>query len=99
MDARERGLWLLVAVALAGDVVTTFLGLRLGLAESNPIARGAIDGWGMAGMFALKGLAVAVAVACRPILDREYRPIVPAALALPWLFAALVNVYSISAAL
>jgi hypothetical protein len=92
----ERLLWAVVAIALLADVVTTFLGLRLGLAESNPAARRAIEGYGVAGMLALKASAIGVGLICRPLLERQYRPVVPAGLAVPWLAAAAVNVYAIS---
>lgn len=92
----ERLLWVLVALALVGDVATTFAGLHLGLAESNPVARGAIEGYGLAGMLVLKGIAVGIGVACRPLLPETYRPIVPAGLAIPWLIAVCVNLYMIS---
>ena len=92
----ERLLWVLVAVSLVGDVATTFAGLHLGLAESNPVARGAINGYGLAGMLVLKGFAVGIALLCRPVLPRAYRPIVPAGLAFPWLIAVCINVYMIS---
>lgn len=92
----ERLLWALVALSLVADVVTTFVGLRLGLAESNPAARSAIEGYGVIGMLGLKAFAVGVALACRPLLERAYRPIVPAGLAVPWLAAAIINAYTIS---
>ncbi|WP_247731289.1 DUF5658 family protein [Halovivax limisalsi] len=92
----ERLLWVLVAVALMGDVATTLVGLELGLAESNPIARSAIDGWGVLGMLTLKAGAIGVAIACRPFVDAAYRPIVPAALAIPWGAAVVVNLYTLS---
>ena len=92
----ERALWVLVALSLIGDVVTTFVGLHLGLSEANPIARSAIDGYGLLGMLALKGFAVGLAVACRPILPAVYRPIVPAGLAVPWTIAVGINLYTIS---
>lgn len=94
--ALERLFWVLVGVSLVGDVVTTFVGLHIGLAESNPVARGAIDSHGLAGMLVLKAVAIGVGLACRPLLPRAYRPIVPAGLALPWLVAACVNAYVIS---
>ncbi len=56
---------------LVGDVVTTFVGLHLGLAESNPIALRAIEGYGLLGMLALKGFAVGVGLLCRPLLPRS----------------------------
>ncbi|RQH00033.1 DUF5658 family protein [Natrarchaeobius oligotrophus] len=92
----ERLLWVLVAVSLIGDIVTTFVGLHLGLAESNPIARSAIEGYGLAGMLALKAFAVAVGLLCRPLLPAAYRPIVPAGLAVPWVLAVCINLYMIS---
>ncbi|RQG90023.1 hypothetical protein EA462_08435 [Natrarchaeobius halalkaliphilus] len=92
----ERLLWVFVALSLVGDIVTTFVGLHLGLAESNPVARGAIEGYGLVGMIVLKGLAVGVALFCRSLLPREYRPIVPAGLAVPWTVAVCINVYMIS---
>ncbi|ELY77085.1 DUF5658 family protein [Natrinema gari] len=92
----ERLLWMVVVLALAADIVTTFVGLHVGLSESNPAARGAIEGHGLAGMLALKAFAVGVGLVCRRLLEREYRPIVPAGLAVPWLAAAVLNVYTIS---
>ncbi|ADD05881.1 uncharacterized protein Nmag_2319 [Natrialba magadii ATCC 43099] len=92
----DRFLWVLVGVSLVGDVVTTFLGLHLGLSESNPIARSAIDGYGLVGMLVLKAAAVGVGLCCRPLLPRVYQPIVPAGLALPWLIASGINIYMIS---
>lgn len=92
----ERLLWAVVALSLIGDVVTTFLGLHLGLAESNPVAKGAIDGYGFVGMMALKAVAVAIALGCRTMLPREYGAVVPAGLAVPWTIAVCVNLYVIS---
>ncbi|PGF15082.1 hypothetical protein CP556_02360 [Natrinema sp. CBA1119] len=92
----ERLCWAFVALALIADVATTFVGLHLGLSESNPAARGAIEGYGLAGMLALKAFAIGVGLVCRPLLEQAYRPIVPAGLAVPWLVAAMVNLYMIS---
>lgn len=92
----DRLLWVLVGLSLVGDIVTTFVGLHLGLTESNPVARGAIDGYGVVGMLALKGGALGVGLLCRPLLPRAYRPIVPAGLAIPWTIAVCINVYMIS---
>lgn len=94
--ALERLLWVLVALSLIGDVVTTFVGLHLGLSESNPVARSAIEGYGLVGMLALKALAIGVGLVCRPLLPAAYRPIVPAGLAVPWTLAVCINLYMIS---
>lgn len=96
--ALERALWLLVALSLVGDVTTTFVGLQLGLAESNPIAKNVIYSHGLAGMLAMKGAAVGVGLACRPLLPQVYRVIVPAGLAIPWTVAVGINLYMISQA-
>ncbi|AHF98964.1 hypothetical protein HALLA_08880 [Halostagnicola larsenii XH-48] len=94
--ALERILWIAVGAALVGDVVTTFVGLHLGLAESNPVAHSMIDGYGLVGMLGLKLVAIGIGIACRWLLPDEYRPIVPAGLALPWLIAVGINLYMIS---
>ena len=98
-DELERLLWGVVALSLIGDVATTLVGLHLGLVEANPVARSAVDGWGLAGLFALKAGALGVALCCRPLLEPAYRPIVPAGLAIPWTVATLTNVYTISTVL
>ncbi len=98
-DGLERVLWGVVALSLIGDVVTTVVGLHFGLAEANPIARGAVDGWGVVGLFALKAGAVGIGLCCRPLLEPAYRPIVPAGLAIPWTVATVANVYTISTVL
>ena len=95
----ERLLWVVVALALIADIVTTFVGLNLGLSESNPAARSAIEDHGVVGMLALKAVAVTVGLICRPLLEQPYRPIVPAGLAAPWLLAATLNAYMISTVL
>ena len=87
----ERALWILVAIGLVGDLLTTYYGLRLGLAESNPVARAALNQFGMSAMVALKLFAVCVGVACRQLLPDRHGLLVPAGLAVPWLAASLVN--------
>lgn len=91
----EGLLWGLVIVSLIADVVTTFVGLHLGLAEANPVARGAIQHLGLVGMLGLKFAAIGVGIACRQFLPPRYRPIVPAGLAVPWTLAAVSNLYAI----
>ena len=91
----ERILWILVFVSLVGDIVTTVIGLQLGLSESNPVARQAIDGFGIGGLLGLKLIAVGIAIACRPLLPVTYRPIIPAGLAIPWTIAMVANLGTI----
>jgi hypothetical protein len=87
----ERSLWLLVGVVLAGDLLTTYVGLNAGLTESNPVARAAIAQFGFVALVAVKAFAVGVGLVCRPLLPREYTAVVPAGLALPWTAATLLN--------
>jgi len=87
----ERALWALVAVGLVGDLVTTYYGLQVGLVESNPVARAAIERFGFAAMGGLKLFAVGVGVGCRRLLPDSHGALVPAGLAVPWLAAAAIN--------
>ncbi|MDZ7730840.1 MAG: DUF5658 family protein [Natrialbaceae archaeon] len=96
MNGLEGTLWLLVAVSLVGDVSTTFVGLHIGFAEGNPVARSVIDSWGLVGMLGLKLVAVAVALAMRPAMPPEFRALIPAALALTWFGAVAINLYMLS---
>lgn len=95
----ERLLWGLVGLSLIGDIATTLVGLQAGLYESNPVARTVIHSYGIVGMVALKAAAVAIGLACRPLLPRAYRAVIPAGIALPWTAAALVNLYMITVVL
>lgn len=88
-------LWIVVIVAMIGDVVTTFTGLRLGLAESNPVALYAINTAGPLGLIALKLVAVLVSVWVHGWIDQEYQAAVPDGLALPSAVAVIINVYMI----
>ena len=87
----ERVLWLLVVVGLIGDLLTTYYGLQLGLTESNPVARAAMEQFGFSAMVGLKLFAVGVGLACRQLLPERHVLLVPLGLAVPWLAASLVN--------
>lgn len=91
----ERVLWALVAFAFVGDIVTTAVGFELGLVEVNPAVASSVGSYGVPGMVAMKVAAVSVAVLYRPLLDREYRLIIPACLSVPWLAATANNLYLI----
>lgn len=91
IDGWERALWTLVGIALVGDLLTTYYGLKLGLAESNPVARAAIEQFGFSALAVLKLFAVGVGLGCRRVLPDRYGLLVPAGLAVPWLAAMIVN--------
>jgi len=87
----EREFWALTVVAMFFDVLLTLYGLRLGLAEINPVARSALDTAGPAGLYGLKLGAIAVGVICLPLLPSQHRVIIPVALALPSVCATVIN--------
>ena len=87
----ERWLWVVVVVALVGDLWLTAYGLSQGYAEANPLARSVLAVHGIAGLGGLKLFALGVGVAGRCVLPRRYAPIVPLGLALPWAFAVCSN--------
>ncbi|NHN59016.1 hypothetical protein G9466_08015 [Halorussus sp. JP-T4] len=91
VDGTERTLWILVGVALVGDLLTTYYGLQLGLSESNPVARAAIRQFGFSAMVGMKLIAIGVGLGCRRLLPERHGLLVPAGLAVPWLAAAVVN--------
>lgn len=45
---------------MAGDVITTSIGLHLGLTEANPVVADAIETYGTPGMIALKAVGAAI---------------------------------------
>lgn len=91
----ERVLWALVAFAFIGDVITTMVGLRLGLMESNGIVASSVDAYGVPGIVAIKTTAVLIGLVCRRLLDAEHRWTIPACLSVPWLAATANNLYLI----
>lgn len=96
LAAHERVLWLVLAVALAGDAVLTWYGLQHGLTEANPVMRAAMAWVGVVGgILLVKAGAMAVAVLAHRRLSRALRPVVPTAMALPWLAAAGINAVGI----
>ena len=87
----ERQLWLLTLGAMLVDVTLTVHGLQLGLRELNPLARVALDVAGVLGLYALKGVALAMAVCCIRLIPSKYTPLVPFGLAVPSVFAVVNN--------
>ena len=94
---RERWLWVVVVLALIGDLLLTAHGVSRGYAEANPLARNALAAHGVAGLAGLKLLALGVGVAARWSLPPRYAPVVPLGLACPWLVAVVSNAALIAA--
>lgn len=90
LDPRECQLWLVAVAALALDVWLTYLGLRLGFVEGNPVLAIGIELIGITAVGVAKLAAVSVGVVCR-VLWPAYALAVPLGLAVPWLLAAALN--------
>jgi hypothetical protein len=89
--AIERDLWLLVAAAMLVDVTLTVHGRQLGLVEVNPIARHALGGFGVLGLYGLKVVALGLGGCCRHVVNDRYGALVPLGLAVPSLAAVVIN--------
>jgi len=86
----ELELWLIALATLTLDVVLTYIGLRSGLMEGNPIMGYAFEHVGFAVLGLTKVVVLGTAGLAREFRP-EYGPIIPLGLAIPWLFASVVN--------
>jgi len=90
LPRRERDAWGLVLLVFTADVVLTYRGIQVGLAEGNPLMAYAMGAGGILALIAAKTIVLVVAG-----LVRYRRPADGAAIALgvaiPWLGAVLVN--------
>lgn len=86
----ELALWLVVLSTLTLDVILTYIGLQSGLMEGNPIMGYAFEHVGFAVLGLVKVVVLGTAGLAREFAP-EYGPIIPLGLAIPWLFASVVN--------
>ena len=91
ISGAERELWLLAIGAMIADVTLTVYGLSIGLEETNPVARRAIDSAGVLGLYGLKGFALLVGGCGRLLVPAHVRGLVPLALGIPSLCAVGIN--------
>ena len=87
----EPELWIALLTVMALDVVLTMYGLEIGLREGNPIARAAIERFGVFGLVWLKGLSMTIAVIGWARIERRFQGLVPLGITLVWGFAVTVN--------
>ena len=89
---RERLLWAVVLVGLCADTALTYYGLQAGMYELNPVIRASIGVLGaLAGILAVKGVAVLTGLCVRWRVSNSVGYVVPGVLAIPWLLGATVN--------
>lgn len=87
----EAVLWGVLLVVMTADVVLTLAGLQQGLSEGNAVVRAAIDAFGPAGLWLIKGGAVGLGVVAASAVSSRVKPLIPLALAIPTSFAVAVN--------
>lgn len=92
LSAREPELWLLAVGALLLDLGLTVYGLGLGLEEQNVLALKLLDQFGLFGLGLIKTGALGVGLVARVVLPARFVFTVPLGLAVPWFFAAAINI-------
>lgn len=92
MDSSKMDLlWGLAVVAGFGDLITTHVGLQLGLQEGNHLIVLLLDVAGWAGFTLFKIAILAGALLFAAKLSAEKRPAVPLGLATTWALVTLLN--------
>lgn len=86
--------WVVALLAAVADVVTTTIGLSVGLTEGNPVAAWVLSAGGVGGFVVLK-LLVLLTVGYLGLLCFERRTIAPLVLAGTWGVVAAINVLAI----
>lgn len=93
----------LLALAWLADILTTTLGLHVGLVEANPVGLWVLESAGLWGMVALKSVAVVVAISGAAVCARVGRSwesiTMLAAAAFVWLAASAWNLRLIAGVL
>jgi len=97
LSGAERELWVLAICAMIADVALTVHGLSIGLEETNPVARRALDSAGVLGLYGLKAFALLVGCCGRLLIPARANSLVPLALGIPSLCAVGINATLIAA--
>ena len=96
MPETDGVLWSVVIVSTIFDVITTMVGLGVGLDEGNAIARAFIDTYGTPGIGALKFVALVLLIVVWAKLSERSATIVLAGFAVISLFVVLLNAISLA---
>lgn len=95
LSSHELALWTFAVGMLVFDLGLTAYGLRNGLHEQNLLAVRLLDQFGVGGLALLKLSALGAALGLRHLVPERFVFIVPLALGLPWLLAAVLNTVTI----
>lgn len=87
----ERMLWGIVVIVMLLDVLTTAVGLGMGLHEGNTLVSAAIAAFGIPGLLLVKGIVLALAATVAVSIPDRVSPVVPLGLALPTTIAVTIN--------
>ena len=90
-----RGFCALGVAMVVGDLVTTVYGLEVGLREQNPVVLAVMERLGVAGLVALKLVAVSWVGIIWRVLGRHYGLAAMAGLMIPQGLAVVLNVVTI----
>jgi len=96
MPETDGVLWSVVVVSTIFDVITTMVGLGVGLDEGNAIARAFIDTYGTPGIGALKFVALVLLIVVWAKLSERSATIVLAGFGVISLFVVLLNAISLA---
>jgi uncharacterized membrane protein len=91
-------LWTVVILASLFDVVTTMVGLGVGLAEGNAVARAFIDTYGAPGIGLLKFSALVLVVTLWALFDDHRATVVLAVFAVVSLVVVALNALTLASA-
>lgn len=58
--ASERVAWVVLIAAMVGDLITTFVGLRIGLVEGNPLPHSLLQQYGFLSFLVLSAVALLI---------------------------------------
>lgn len=91
--------WYLLGVVGVLDIVSTYVGLSVGLVERNPIAQSLIAWAGMYGLLLLKlAVILCMLLLTREFVPKQYQNIPPIVVSVIWTVAVVSNTYLIASA-
>lgn len=88
--------WIVVSIAGIADLLSTKIGLSVGLSEQNPLGKALLEAGGISGLATLKiSVGILVFALCIHFIPDEYRYLGPAIVSILWFSAAGFNTFLI----